>query len=108
MRKKTISTNQPGRTETCKRRTIQSKNILTTEHMPDWMQQYLSSMGVDKEFDTSTLNPTQFYAFESAEKLYHSERAGLIQVTFDPKTDMEPKAELTDYGRQKLERNESW
>jgi hypothetical protein len=104
MKKKTISANQPDKTETTrKHRASQGKNIIVTDHMPDWMQQYLLSTGINREFDPSTLSPTQFSALESAERLYHTERAGLIRVTFDPETDMEPKAELTDHGRTILQ-----
>ncbi len=100
MKKKTDLAKQPGKTEpTKKHRTHDTKNIVTTQHMPDWMQQYLAIRGIDVYFDTSQLSPTQFSALEFAEKLYHSERAGLIHVTFNPETDMEPKAELTDHGR---------
>ena len=108
MRKKPISVKQPGKAETTlKRKKSQGKSIiLTTDHMPDWMQQYLASAGIEREFDISELNLAQFSALESAERLYHSERAGLIRVIFDPRTDMEPKAELTDLGRAKLQRNE--
>jgi DNA-binding MarR family transcriptional regulator len=42
-------------------------------------------------------------AVEFAKRLYHSERAGLIRVTFDPENDMEPRAELTDLGRKRLQ-----
>ena len=108
MNKKPVSAKQPGKTETTvKRNTSQGKSIMvTTDHMPDWMQQYLESIGIEREFDISELNLAQFSALESAERLYHSERAGLIRVIFDPRTDLEPKAELTDLGRAKLQRNE--
>jgi hypothetical protein len=71
------------------------------------MQQYLALTGVEREFDPSTVNPTQFSALESAERLYHSERAGLIRVTFDPENDIAPRAELTDFGRATLQRDDS-
>ena len=105
MRKKPISAKQPGKTETTvKHNARQGKSIIvTTDHMPDWMQQYLASTGIEREFDISELSVTQFSALESAERLYHSERAGLIRVTFDPEIDMEPKAELTDHGRTILQ-----
>lgn len=109
MKKKTVLNKQPGKTETTKkRRTNDTKNIITIDHMPDWMEQYLESMGINREFDISELNSTQFSAFELSGKLYHSEKAGLIRVTFNPKTDTEPRAELTDYEREKLQRNEFW
>ena len=105
MRKKPILAMQPGKAETTlKRKKSQGKSIMvTTDHMPDWMQQYLASIGIEGEFDISELNVAQFSALESAERLYHSERAGLIRVTFDPEIDMEPKAELTDHGRTTLQ-----
>jgi len=107
MRKKPISVKQPGKAETTlKRKKSQGKSIiLTTDHMPDWMQQYLASAGIEREFDVSELSVAQFSAFESAERLllYHSERAGLIRVIFDPQTDTEPWAELTDLGRKTLQ-----
>jgi len=105
MRKKPISVKQPGKAETTlKRKKSQGKSIiLTTDHMPDWMQQYLASIGIEGEYDISELNVAQFSALESAEGLYHSERAGLIRVIFDPQTDTEPWAELTDLGRKTLQ-----
>ncbi len=105
MNKKPISAKQPGKTETTmKRKKSQGKSIIvTTDHMPDWMQQYLESAGIEREFDVSELNVAQFSAFESAERLYHSERAGLIRVIFDSQTDTEPRAELTDLGRKRLQ-----
>ncbi len=108
MKKKPISAKQPIEIETTmKRKKSQGKSIIvTTDRMPDWMQQYLASAGIEREFDISELNVTQFSALESAERLYHSERAGLIHVIFDPQTDSEPRAELTDLGRAKLQRNE--
>ncbi len=107
MNKKSISVKQPGKTETTmKRKKSQGKRLIVTDQMPDWMQQYLASTGIEREFDISELNLAQFSALESAERLYHSERAGLIHVIFDPQTDNEPRAELTDLGRAKLQRNE--
>ncbi len=104
MRQKSISAKQPGKTETTiKRKKSQGKSIIVTDHMPDWMQHYLASTGIEREFDLSTLSLTQFSALEAAERLYHSERAGLIRVTFDPQTDNEPRAELTDLGRKTLQ-----
>jgi hypothetical protein len=104
MKKKPNLVKQLGKTETTKkRRRTDSKNIVVTDYMPDWMQQYLESTGIDREFDPSSLSSTQFSALESAEKLYHSERAGLIRVTFDSETDVEPRVELTEHGRTVLQ-----
>ncbi len=105
MKKKPILAKQPIEIETTtKRKKSQGKSIMvTTDQMPDWMQQYLASAGIEREFDVSELNVAQFSAFESAERLYHSERAGLIRVIFDPQTDNEPRAELTDLGRKRLQ-----
>jgi len=75
--------------------------------MPDWMREFLASAGISREFDPATLSPTQWSAMEQAEKLLHSERLGLILVTFDPETDMEPRVELTEHGREKLQGKES-
>ena len=104
MKKKPISAKQPGKTETTKKRkAIDGKNIVVTDRMPDWMQGFLASLGIEREFDLLSLSPAQLSAVEFAERLYHSENAGLIGVTFNPETDIEPRAELTDHGRTILQ-----
>jgi hypothetical protein len=49
-----------------KRKISQGKSIIVTDHMPDWMQRYLASTGIEREFDISELNPTQFSVLEFA------------------------------------------
>jgi len=49
MKKKPVSAKQPVKAETTlKRRKSRGKSIMvTTDHMPDWMQQYLASIGIE-------------------------------------------------------------
>jgi len=66
----------------------------------------MRATGIEREFALSNLSPTQFSALESEERLYHSERAGLIRVTFNPENDTESRAELTDLGKATMQRND--
>jgi hypothetical protein len=96
------------REKTDKRGKPRGKTSISTGYMPYWMRQYLRSVGVDEELDFALLDQTQRAALESAERLWHLETQGLILVIFDPETAAEPRVELTDYGREKLQRNEYW
>ena len=68
-----------------------------TGRMPEWMQEYLAAKGIEGEFNFAKLTKEQCAALDLAERLLQKEMNGLIRVTYDPKRDPEPQAELTDY-----------
>ncbi len=70
-----------------------------TGRLPEWMREYLADKGIEAQFSPSSLTKEQRLAIEHAERLLQQEMNGLIRVTYDPQSDLEPQAELTDYAK---------
>ena len=66
--------------------------------MPAWMRQILALEGIDREFKIQELTTDQRHIINFAHHLKQMQNHGLIEITFDPKTNQEPLIAPTEKG----------
>ena len=60
------------------------------------MRDFLDDKGIEADCSLSKLSKEQWLAIDLAERLWQQEMKGVISVTYDPDTNVDPQAELTD------------